>query len=188
MIYNLGRILTYGALGAVIAAFGALAGLTSYQSVLSAGLGLTLIVLGASGIQFVRIPVVTPILNRFTTWLKLMFGKLIQSRRLGGFFLMGVLNGVLPCGLIYFALAYCVILPNAWLGFIFMILFGLGTVPVMVGIPAILNFVSGKLRRNFRHTTAVVMIALGSLLLIRSAWVHPEKAVTDLPTGEVVCP
>jgi sulfite exporter TauE/SafE len=188
-VYNFGRIFTYGVLGAIVGAFGALAGLTSYQSLLSAAMGIVLVLLGVSGVSVVRIPLMTPLLHQLTSRLKSFFGKLLASKRGGTLFLMGGINGLLPCGLTYFALTYCITLPNAWQGFVYMMLFGLGTVPVMVGIPALAAVFSVRLHRNFRHTTALVMIVLGALLVFRSVWVHPAE-LTPMAgqASEVVCP
>jgi hypothetical protein len=188
LLYNAGRIITYGLLGAGVGAFGALAGLTSYQASLSAILGTVLVLLGVSGAKMTRIPFLTRGMQRVTIWLKSLFGTLVKSRSGWSLLLLGGVNGLLPCGLTYFALTYCITLPGAWQGFAFMGLFGLGTLPTMVGMPAVLNFVSGRLLPGIRNVTALVMILLGSLLVLRSAWIHPHEPTAVVQAGEAVCP
>lgn len=189
LVYNTGRILTYGILGALVGAFGAIAGLTPYQSALSAGLGVLLVLLGISGVGTIHIPLLTPALQSMSTLLKSLFGRLVKSRRGVGLLLMGGINGLLPCGLTYLALTFCITLPNAGQGFLYMVLFGMGTLPAMLGVPSLLAMVSTRLQRSFRRTTAMIMILLGSLLLIRSAWVQPHKAGTSAAqANEVICP
>jgi sulfite exporter TauE/SafE len=189
LLYNGGRILTYGVLGAAVGAFGALAGLTEYQTLLSVALGVVLILLGVSGVSLIRIPVLSQALYRLTGWLKGQFGKLVQSKRRGALALMGAINGLLPCGLTYFALTYCVTLPNAKEGFAFMALFGLGTLPAMLGVPAFLAWVSSRWAISLRRMTAVILIVLGAFLVVRAVWVHPHGLhPAAAQASEVICP
>lgn len=186
-LYNGGRILTYGALGAGVGALGAIAGLTQYEFVLGSVLGLVLLLLGLTGTSLIRIPVLTPALYLFSVKLKDVFVSQVRNSGTLTMFSMGVINGLLPCGLTYFALTYCVILPNAQEGFLFMILFGLGTLPAMVGVPLLADrFVRGL---SFRRVTSGIMIVLGLLMLARTA-VYNGAEQTSFATGqtEVVCP
>jgi sulfite exporter TauE/SafE len=186
-LYNMGRILTYGALGAAVGALGALANLTRYEFVLGGALGLLLVLLGLTGTSLVRIPILLPALYRLTTWLKRVFVTQVKNRSNLAMFSMGVINGLLPCGLTYFALTYCIILPNAQDGFIFMTFFGAGTLPAMIGVPLL----AGRIARglSFRRITSVTMIVLGVLLLARTAFFQGTDR-TSLAAGqtEVVCP
>lgn len=180
-LYNGGRILTYGALGAGVGALGALAGLTQYEFVLSGVLGLLLVLLGLTGTSLIRIPILSPALYRVTFWLKNVFVAQVKSRSKVAMFSMGVINGLLPCGLTYFALTYCIILPNAQDGFVFMAFFGAGTLPAMVGVPLLAErMVRGF---SFSRVTSVTMIVLGLLLLARTA-LYQETERTSFVTGQ----
>jgi sulfite exporter TauE/SafE len=187
-LYNAGRILTYGFLGALVGSFGAIAGLTQYQTLLSAVLGAVLVLLGLGGVSVVRIPLLTPALQRLAGWLKSLFSAQVKSKSTVSFALMGGINGLLPCGLTYFALTYCITVPNAITGFQFMVFFGLGTLPVMLGIPAVLSFLGSRLKVNIQRLTAVAMVLLGVLLLVRSVMVHPQDMPAASASTEVVCP
>lgn len=186
-LYNVGRVLVYGALGAAVGAFGALAGLTDYQTLLSAGLGLLLVLLGFSGVSVIRIPGITLLLQRFTLWLKVRFASSVRAKTWWSLLLMGGINGLLPCGLTYFALTYCITLPDAMQGFLFMTAFGVGTLPVMVGLTAFLQWLTARLKWRIQRISAIIMIALGALLLVRSAYFvqHHSGAAQQ---AEVVCP
>ena len=188
LLYNAGRILTYGLLGAFVGAFGAMAGLTQYQTWLSVALGAILVLLGITGVSVIRVPLLTPVLQRLTGWLKARYASQVRSKSTRAFVLMGSINGLLPCGLTYFALTYCITLPDAYSGFQFMTLFGLGTLPVMLGIPAVLSFLGSRLKVNFQRMTAVVMILLGVLLMVRSVMVHPQEIPETSAKTEMVCP
>lgn len=186
-LYNGGRILTYGALGAGVGALGALGGLTQYELVLGGALGLLLVLLGLTGTTLIRIPILSPALYRVTSWLKSVFVTQVRSRGNLAMFSMGIINGLLPCGLTYFALTYCIILPNAQDGFIFMAFFGAGTLPAMVGIPLLAEQIVRGL--SFSRITSVAMIVLGLLLLVRTAFYQGIRS-TSFAAGqtEVVCP
>lgn len=188
LFYNAGRILVYGLLGALVGSLGAIAGLTQYQTLLSAAVGAVLVLLGIGGVSVIRIPVLTPALQRLANALKSLFAAQVKSKSVPSFVLMGAINGLLPCGLTYFALTYCVTLPNALTGFQFMLLFGAGTLPVMLGIPAVLSLVSSRLKVSLQRVTAAVMILLGVFLLVRSVMVHPQAMTPASASTEVVCP
>lgn len=188
-LYNAGRILVYGMMGAAVGAFGALAGLTGYQMWLSAALGAMLILFGLSGIQAIRMPLVTPLFHRCTSWLKMAFSSQLKSGTKISLLGMGIINGMLPCGLTYFALTYCITLPNATQGFLFMSMFGLGTLPVMLGLPFVLQLISNRFRWQVQRMITVVMIMLGVLLVARSAFfMNQHQPQSAAQATEVTCP
>ncbi len=187
-LYNGGRILTYAMLGAAVGAFGAIAGFTEFQGILSVGLGILLILFGIVGVSHLQVPVITPFFRRFAGWLKVLFGRQLQSKTKASLLLMGSINGLLPCGLTYFALTYCITLPNAYAGFAFMFAFGAGTLPAMLGLPALIQLFASRTKFRIQRLSAVVMIALGALLLARSVYVYQDKAHGAAQSSEVVCP
>jgi sulfite exporter TauE/SafE len=185
--YNAGRILTYGVLGAGVGALGALAGLTQYELVIGGALGILFLLLGLTGTSLIRIPILSPALYRLTSWLKDIFISQVRSKGSLAMFSMGVINGLLPCGLTYFALTYCIILPNAQEGFLFMTLFGAGTLPAMVGVPLLAERIVRGL--SLRRVTSGMMIVLGLLLLVRTAFYQgTERTSFATVQTEVVCP
>src|SRR5688572_6998809 len=119
LLYNLGRIITYGIMGAAIATIGMGFPLIKYQNLLSIVLGASLLVIGLTGVSAVRIPLVSKGLGGFSMFLKETFSKFLQRRSYGATFLLGSLNGVLPCGLSFLALTYCLTLAGPADGFIF---------------------------------------------------------------------
>ena len=104
---------------------------------------------------------------------------------------MGMLNGLLPCGLTYLALTYCFTLDNYQEGFLFMILFGAGTIPVMVGLLWIIGHFFKKVRLSHRRISTVVMIVIGSLVIGRALISHSQHNEsmnkTELVDGDVIC-
>ncbi len=188
LLYNGGRIFSYGILGAIVSTFGSLFQFSGFQNILSIGLGSLLIIFGLAGISYIRIPFVTGTLQRITNGLKKMFSRYLERKTFSSITFMGMLNGLLPCGLTYLALTYCLTLADASSGFLFMLIFGAGTLPVMLGFTSVIQLLVSQFKFSFRKITTVMMIALGALLITRSLYVHyHESTITPLDQSIVVC-
>ena len=170
LIYSLGRVLTYALLGMLAGAVGGLIQVAQFQSVLAFVLGGVFLLVGFGAISGVHIPVLSSVVHWFANWLKATFGDFLRERK--NIFFLGMLNGLLPCGLTYLALTYCLTLDSFVEGFLFMATFGTGTVPVMVGLLWVLGSVLGKLRMNYRRISMIVMIAIGGLVMGRALMSH----------------
>ncbi len=188
IVYNLGRITMYGLMGAVVAVSGFILPLSKYQNLLSVLLGLVLIVMAAAGITGVRIPFFTSVLTRFTSTLKIQFAKFLQQKNSLSLLVLGALNGVLPCGLTFLALTFCLTLATPAEGFAYMFLFGIGTLPVMLGFVSIGGFITRKLHWNIKNITTGLMIISGILLIARVFLVHsPEGHETHDLVDVIIC-
>jgi uncharacterized protein len=99
LAYNAGRLLTYAAIGAVFGLIGQSLALAGLQRWVSLGIGIALLIgLLASSRFATGLPVVNAV-----GWLKSALGRLLQRRSLGSVFALGLLNGLLPCGLVMLA-------------------------------------------------------------------------------------
>jgi sulfite exporter TauE/SafE len=130
VLYQLGRLSTYAVLGGLAGLIGrslALAGVQRWVSI-TAGvlmlLGLVATTYGRPG---------QPVL-RTVEGLKRVLGKLLQRRSLGALFLLGQVNGLLPCGLVYAACAGAAATGGLLTGSLYVVLFGLGTVPMLLAL------------------------------------------------------
>jgi uncharacterized protein len=192
VIYNSGRIFTYGILGAIAASFGSLFMITPYQGIISFVIGALFLLMGIGAISGVRIPYITTALNRFTGRLKNLFNFWLKKKNNLAVLIMGMLNGLLPCGLTYLALTYCFIMPSVSEGFWFMILFGAGTWPVMIGFTWLLSIGFGKIKVNYQRITTVVFIMIGAWLLARvminQSMDNHLRLSGKATTEEVICP
>jgi sulfite exporter TauE/SafE len=167
LVYNAGRILTYGAMGAIVGTVGGLFDLTPLQRTISVVAGAILVLMGVSGSAF-RIPLVTSVIARSTGRIKDLFGAVLRKKTPLSPLLLGILNGFLPCGLTYLALGYTITAPDAFSGFAYMIAFGAGTLPAMVGLPLIMNPLLSKLNISLSIVNAVLLITAGLLLVARN--------------------
>ncbi|GHN00301.1 membrane protein [Cytophagales bacterium WSM2-2] len=187
LLYNMGRIFTYGAMGAIMASIGYVLPIAKYQNLLSLILGLTLIAIGLAGVSHSRIKIA--VLSRLNIVLKKLFAHFLKNRNPGTNILLGVLNGLLPCGLTFLALSYCIILPAPIEGFAFMLLFGLGTLPALVGFSEFFQRGVRRFSINSQKITASISVISGILLVVRLFLIHMPHAhsVATGMTEIVIC-
>lgn len=130
LAYNSGRIVTYLALGAVFGLLGRTFALVGVQRWLSIGAGSAMLL----GLLFAsRLGARTPVVA-LVDRLKVTFGRLLQRRTLPSLTLLGLLNGLLSCGLVYAAVAVATATGGLISAVGYMGLFVLGTLPLMLGI------------------------------------------------------
>ncbi len=179
IVYNIGRVLVYALLGAMAATIGSNSINVTQQNYLSVGMGIIFLLLAIGFFKKVSIPFLSTSILWLISKLKKWFGRWLTSRSNMAMFILGMLNGLLPCGLTYIAVASCFILPTALDGFLFMILFGLGTWPVMVGLTWVATALLRKV--NYQRITAAMFLVTGILLIGRVFWlqVHPVEVVAQ---------
>ena len=157
IVYNAGRTLTYGLLGIVVGVLGLGIHLAGFQSYLSILTGVFIILL-------VVFPVVERMLFRVngfdqTGWVRQMISRHLKKDSYWSTVLIGVLNGSLPCGLVYAALAGAIDTGYVESAAVYMLLFGMGTSILMV----------------------TAMLSKGWVL--RASWFQPRKIVPYLTFG-----
>lgn len=126
LLYNGGRLITYMLMGAVMGSIGSTLGWFGWQQYLSIGAGVLILLWVIFHYTPLRIPLRIPAMPFSKT-----FKRLFESGSNGALFGIGILNGFLPCGLVYVALAGAVASETALNGALYMLLFGLGTFPLM---------------------------------------------------------
>jgi sulfite exporter TauE/SafE len=95
------------------------------------------------------------------------------SPHAASWYVVGVLNGFLPCGLVYAALSLSLTAGHVGLAALMMLAFGLGTVPAMSFVPALMKSIAPAMRGQVLNIAAVLLIGLGVLTMIRgSEWMH----------------
>ena len=175
LIYNVGRASSYAMLGALVGLFGnalALMGFLNYASVLAGTIMLAYVIWPKT---FMRISVAPGFLQRPVNLIKQQMSALLHSRKLHGWFLLGSLNGLLPCGLVYLALMSSMATGSSAGGSIFMFIFGLGTWPAMMAVGFFKNWITPAVRTRFHQITPVFIAVAGVWLLYRSTlFVYPR--------------
>lgn len=165
--YNIGRITTYTIGGIMFGLLGEGLVIAGWQRTLT-------IAVGASMILFVLIPYLFKSKrksgSRTSKWvgkLKTGMGAFLKKKSLSGIFTLGLLNGLLPCGLVYLAIAGAIATGGALDGGLYMLLFGLGTIPSMFSMYFLGHSMSITWRNRIRAYVPVFAILLGSLFILR---------------------
>jgi len=167
MLYQSGRILTYTLLGTVLGLFGMgmlVAGIQTYVSVIL-GVLLVLVALFSWNMeaQLLRLPV----MQRLNRWVKQQLGQLLRKSGARSLFLVGMLNGLLPCGLVYMAIIGALTTHNVAEGAVYMASFGLGTLPLMLATSVAGQFIGISWRNRVRKLAPAVLLVIAFLLIMR---------------------
>jgi sulfite exporter TauE/SafE len=184
--YNFGRIVTYALLGALFGLLGqtfAIAGLQRWVS-LVAGAAILLGVLMSprllSGVP----------LARSVGWLKAALGALLRRRALGSLFGIGLLNGLLPCGLVYAACAGATVSGSFVTGIEYMVVFGLGTLPMMLAFSVAGHKLHLVFRLKLQRLIPASLAIIGLLLLLRGMALgipYLSPRLSDPPSAAHCC-
>lgn len=163
-LYNLGRIFTYASLGLLV-------GLLGQQSTFFVSLKIISIVLGLALIAFVIMPQrwfnSSGMMARFTGKLKNAIKQTFELSYFGGQLSFGLINGLLPCGLVYAALSGAFLTLDPWLGAGFMGLFGLGTLPLMYTVSLSAGYIKKLLGKHSLKIISATYLLIGSWLVVR---------------------
>jgi len=167
LLYQLGRILVYTVLGIAVGALGSSIKIFSSQKTLSLTIGIVLIVFTL--LQFSKIYRYrfSKIQNMLLNPVSKLMSKVFKFKLWGLF--AGMLNGLIPCGMVYLALATALNTGNISSGATFMLLFGLGTTPLMMMISMGGIYLKKYIRFNTQQLIPWFMLFIGILFILRSA-------------------
>ena len=98
---------------------------------------------------------------------KTSLGNQFKRKSPDALFTIGLLNGFLPCGLVYAALFGAIAMQNVTLGVTYMLLYGLGTIPMMSAVVYVSNFLSVPMRSKMQKIIPVVTVIIGTLFILR---------------------
>lgn len=167
VLYNAGRTATYAFFGAMMGVIGQRFFIAGFQQEVSIVVGgvmmLSAVAPGLAHKFFGRVTIAQTITAR----LKQLFSAAFRKRTVLSLFVVGVVNGFLPCGLVYMAMAGAATTGSIGGGALFMAGFGLGTIPVMLGVSVAGSFLSLGVRHKLSRMTPVFVFVLGLILLLR---------------------
>lgn len=168
ILYHIGKITTYGLLGVVVGVFGKQIPFYNVQQHLSIVIGSLMLVyvlwvfylhpkrkLGFLKIDWLQKPIIAAL------------GKLFKQNNVGSFLLIGFLNGLLPCGMIYLALGSAWANQSALQSGLFMVLFGLGTLPALLMVAFGGQLMGFAFRQKIQKALPYMLFSMGVLLILR---------------------
>lgn len=183
VLHHLGRIFTYMCFGAVAGAIGKSFNILGFQQQFSLVIGILMV------ISVIAIPL-SGGLRKAETWISRWSIRFSSWTHRQGFsphavrFLGGIGNGLLPCGLVYLAVAGAANTFTPWDGALFMLLFGLGTLPVLLIVSLAGARLGSRLRSQLRKVIPLTVFIMGCLLIIRGMnlgipMLSPERPVAE---------
>ena len=182
LLYNAGRITTYSLLGVVFGIAGRQLFLGGFQQWFSIIAGLVIVTI-ALQLLFRKPLLHFPGFNKFNLFVQKLIARFIKNASLRGIFLLGTANGLLPCGLVYLAIAGALGTGSIDGSVLFMLFFGLGTFPAMLALSYYGFFIKVSVRNTIRKAMPWFIAAMGILLIIRGmglgiAYLSPDISNT----------
>ncbi|PHN03852.1 sulfite exporter TauE/SafE family protein [Flavilitoribacter nigricans] len=167
LLYNLGRLITYSLIGLIFGLLGKGLFLAGWQRVVSIGMGIFLLLVSFSLINPERTLLSNSFLSGAYLRLRQQLGKRLQQHGNRSIFWVGLLNGILPCGLVYLAIIGALTAEHVWQGMFYMASFGLGTFPLMIAVVWSGLWLKPGIRSVFTRFYPIVLFALAILLIWR---------------------
>lgn len=165
--YSFGRITAYASLGFVFGILGKGFFLAGIQQQLSIAVGIVMIVIAVvPEKEFAKYNFSKPI-YKIISKVKTTLGKQFKKKSFRSLFIIGLLNGFLPCGMVYVALFGALAMNSIEIGILYMVLFGMGTIPLMSLVTYVSNIFSVSLRSKLQKIIPVITVCIGILFIMR---------------------
>ena len=165
--YHIGKLIAYGILGLIFGLLGRSFYLAGMQQQLSIIVGILMILVAVIPEKvFAKYNFSKPV-YRLITKVKSSLGQQFKNKSYKSLFTIGLLNGFLPCGMVYVALFGAIAMQNVTLGIGYMLLFGLGTIPMMVAVVYASGLISFSFRGTIQKAIPLVAVIIGMLFIIR---------------------
>lgn len=163
LLYNLGRVASYTIIGGIIGAIGSVISLSGWARGLIAILsGIFMVIMGLS------LSGLFPWINKITPRLPRILREKAGSAGQGKApFIVGLLNGLMPCGPLQAMQLYALGTGSAIAGALSMFFFSLGTLPLMFGLGTVITMLGSKFTKNMMKISAVLVAVLGVIMLQR---------------------
>lgn len=166
-LYHLGRLLAYSLIGLIFGLIGKSLNLFGLQQQLSIWIGVLMIAaIFLPSKRFRKYSITGPITMAIGR-VKSSLGKALKKKSPDTFLTIGFLNGLLPCGLVYMAVFGAIAAGSTGKGSLYMMLFGLGTVPLMTSAIYFSGMLTGLMRRRIQRFIPFFVVIIGVLFILR---------------------
>lgn len=177
LVYNVGRVTTYSLIGLIFGLIGQSLVFAGLQRALSVGAGIALL-----SVLILGTGKAGGALARPSIWVRTLFGSFLSMRSYSSTFILGLANGLLPCGLVYVAGTASIAAGSVAGSMLYMIAFGCGTLPLLLALSTAGRRLAPFLSRyNWRGLVPAAVCCVGVLLIIRGlalniAYVSPRAS------------
>ncbi|AEW86120.1 hypothetical protein FCOL_06495 [Flavobacterium columnare ATCC 49512] len=166
-IYHTGRIMSYILLGLFFGLLGRGLFLAGFQQKMSIIIGVLMIVIVLVPEKvFAQYNFSKPVF-RLLSRVKKLLGQQFKKRTYKSIFMIGILNGFLPCGLVYVALFGAIAMQEVFLSMSYMALYGIGTIPMMTAVVYVSNLLTIPVRNKIQKTIPIAIAGVGVLFIFR---------------------
>ncbi len=182
-LYNLGRVISYTAVGFLAGGIGAAVTFSNtFQGVLKLAAGIFMVIMGINMLG------IFPWLRRLNPRMPKFIAVKIQKEKSKSSspFFVGLLNGLMPCGPLQAMQIYALSTGNPFSGALSMFLFSLGTVPLMFFLGALSTVLSKKFSNRVMTAGAVLVVVLGLSMFtqgISLAGISPSSFLPGLESS-----
>ncbi len=190
LLYQFGRIITYSLIGLIFGLAGRRIYISGYQQWFSIGMGI--LVLSLAILYFIQNKTIhLKFLNRFYFSVQKLISRLLKSITGSlSFLLMGMANGLLPCGMVYIAVAATLSFTDVMQSVSFMAMFGAGTLPAMMMVAYAGQLIKLEVRQTLRKAIPFFVVTMGVLLILRGLnlgipFISPE--LPQSPGQALIC-
>ncbi|PCJ95307.1 MAG: hypothetical protein COA50_08840 [Flavobacteriaceae bacterium] len=191
-IYHIGRLISYGTMGLVFGFLGKgiyVFGMQQKLSIMIGGLMILVVLLpyktfGKYNFSKPAFKLISKVKNKL--------GKELQKKTPDTFLTIGFLNGFLPCGLVYMGLFGAVAMGNPWKGSLYMVLFGIGTIPLMTSAIYFSGMLKGATRKRIQQLIPIFVVLIGALFILRGLglgipYVSPAPPSVEMASSTMEC-
>ncbi|MEN8885986.1 MAG: sulfite exporter TauE/SafE family protein [Winogradskyella sp.] len=165
--YHFGRLLAYSIIGLAFGLIGKSLYIFGMQQQLSIAIGIIMIILVLIPYKILGKYNLSRPLNKLISKVKSSLGKALKKKTTDTFLTIGFLNGFLPCGLVYMAVFGAVATGNLLEGSLYMVLFGLGTIPLMTTAIYLGKFLNSTVKQRIQKAIPVFIVIIGVLFILR---------------------
>lgn len=167
LTYQIGRLTAYASIGLIFGLLGRGLYLAGFQQKMSIFIGVAMIaVILIPESIFAKYNFSKPVFKLISK-IKTTLGSQFKNKSYKSLFTIGLLNGFLPCGMVYVALFGAIAMQNEFYGVLYMILFGLGTIPMMSSVVYLNSFLTIPVRNAIQKLIPFVVIIIGVLFILR---------------------
>ncbi|WP_353663160.1 sulfite exporter TauE/SafE family protein [Hydrogenimonas sp. SS33] len=181
LLYSLGRVTTYTVMGALFGYLGSVATFSGYTvAALFIFAGIVMVLTGLSIMGKVKFLTVIEHSLMKSSWYQKSFRAIMQDRSLFSFYLLGMLNGLLPCGFVYFFAVTAASTMSPFWGAVVMLVFGLSTIPALFSLGFFTGLMQkGKLRQTMVTLASIAVIVYGLVMIADATKFirHPERSL-----------
>ena len=180
-LYQIGRIITYSIFGLLFGLLGRTIFMAGFQQWFSVIIGSLVLIF--SVLYFIRKRSIhfAPFSKSYL-WVQKLLGTILkQNSGLSGFLILGMANGLLPCGMVYIALAAVVTMTHIGNSMAFMAMFGAGTLPAMLIMGYAGQLLKPQVRTIFNRSVPFFITATGIILLLRGLNLGIQFISPELP-------